>query len=454
MALETAGIHLFLFVFQLAGCVHLLRIANGRLYVSILATLLGVNGALSAVEAVAAVDPPAAFASEWLSTGGLLDLLTVPLLMGVLLARFTRLPPKAWLPVLATLAVAHVVAAAFFPDIRKGWPDLALRAGPYYLGLAVTAVLFARGGTSDRWLALAFLPRALYYGMFPVMDPSGLVGGDAVGMLNALGFLLLLAGALAAMLYLVRNPDPPRRSVVALVVAATIMLALVTTMAVGETRASLAVNFLSLGLVRPLFTYIALARDDLPAILGGSVVAGTAGIGALALGPAMSLPPLGIGLLAVSGVCLAFAGADAFLTRRARAPDRNEMPGAPHWMRVIVALQGSSAGGTPQAGWTQRGLAQRTGVGVRRVSEFPEALNATAARKLARHVPDWSPANPAPSARLVETFRGSVPGERGVIVYYRLTPLGERLAQAVARELDDPTVKIASPVHPDAADPR
>ncbi|HUH13786.1 MAG TPA: hypothetical protein VMK65_11775, partial [Longimicrobiales bacterium] len=111
--------------------------------------------------------------------------------------------------------------------------------------------------------------------------------------------------------------------------------------------------------------------------------------------------------------------------------DANEPP---HWQRLLVELRGSSAqSGLGDARWTQKALAQRTGISVKRVSEFPQTLNSTAAQKLAAHVPEWEATREAPP--LVEAHKGAVSGATGAWVYYRLTPAGEELAEQVHAQL-------------------
>ncbi|MGQ0534455.1 MAG: hypothetical protein ACT4PT_00070, partial [Methanobacteriota archaeon] len=111
-------------------------------------------------------------------------------------------------------------------------------------------------------------------------------------------------------------------------------------------------------------------------------------------------------------------------------------PERAHWERILLALRGSGRA-SPDPGvtdwdWTQQGLAERTGCGVRRVSEFPDDMADNAEHRLDRHLPGWRNLTHGAVPRLVESRRAVVRGGRGVRVAYRLTEWGERLADAVA----------------------
>lgn len=114
----------------------------------------------------------------------------------------------------------------------------------------------------------------------------------------------------------------------------------------------------------------------------------------------------------------------------ARASDR------PQWQDLVLSLRGSSLSqGAPARGephLTQKALVERTGIGAPRISTIVRELNDGAAARLDAHVSGWRDAVPRPvEVALVQQFRGSIPGVPGVWVYYRLTPLGERLAAAL-----------------------
>jgi len=217
------------------------------------------------------------------------------------------------------------------------------------------------------------------------------------------------------------------------------------------------VNLLTLGLVRPVLALLGIARDAVyPALTRATFASGTAVLSTLII------PPLGDGPAALDqvtvygvGLCVglltvalleALPPARLKLGDLARAPADAGAPGAsmrispredrPQWQVLLLALRGTclergaASAGEPHL--TQKALAERTGMRASRISTLVRELNASAASRLDASLPGWREGRPAGlEPELVAQHRGSVPGMPGVWVYYRLTPLGERLATAL-----------------------
>lgn len=109
----------------------------------------------------------------------------------------------------------------------------------------------------------------------------------------------------------------------------------------------------------------------------------------------------------------------------------------PQWQTLLLALRGSCLpeGAAPRGEdrLRQRTLVEATGIPAPRVSTIVRDLNETAAARLDGYAPGWRGEGALPlEPQLVQQLRGSVVGLPGVWVYYRLTPLGERLAGTLA----------------------
>ncbi|MHB8604027.1 MAG: hypothetical protein ACYDCK_02130 [Thermoplasmatota archaeon] len=115
--------------------------------------------------------------------------------------------------------------------------------------------------------------------------------------------------------------------------------------------------------------------------------------------------------------------------------------GRPQWQTVLSSLRGSALpAGEPPHGeimLTQKSLVSRTGVRAPRISTVVRELNASAEQRLDQYAPGWRLAHPrVAQPQLVQQFRGNAPGSPGVWVYYRLTPLGELLAERITENAE------------------
>lgn len=391
------------------------------------------------------------------------------LLLAFLAARSPR--PYAERGAYALMTIGFVLALAEFPFHR--WMvdnEYLLRAPPLYVGLGVGAFILAKGRPWERWVSLALIARALYWGSAGVVDVarSGL-GEEPYLFVNRIGLLALAALAVAAAVRLARQDERPGSGVMIPVLALGPLGVLIET----AVRASLPpedhfrygslvlVNLLTLGLVRPILVLQGLAKEALfPALMRVTLAAG------VATGATLVASPLDIGSSATNVDAVATYGfglsigllAIAVLdtTPRTAPPpstatppsstlpppppaqtDEAEVAGRPQWQVLLLALRGSHLpAGTPALGTqalTQRGLVERTGIRASRISTLVRELNEGAALRLDAHLPGW---REGPMGRgspeVILQFRGAVEGQPGVWVYYRLSLVGEELARTIA----------------------
>lgn len=362
---------------------------------------------------------------------------------------------------LAVGALVGILAYPFHPVlVESNW---LLQAAPLEIGLAIAAWGCAAGKPWERWVALALLPRMLYWGAGGLF----LIARDGFGAqvhlyANRIGLLGLLLAALAASWRLLRTPAAPTRAVAVPILLlgpglAFIDLALVLNETPGNPYwfgSLVLVNLVTLALVRPLVTLAGVEPESLTRVTGQSALA--AGVGALStLIVRFNLPaarPTGIDLAVGEAVTFGFGLMIGLFTLAVLqwipAPTKDaaalpapggpgDPPGAgtvhaPHWQLLLLALREAGEGADARA--TQRGIAATTGLRPARVSTLARELNEGAAARLDAHAPGWRDTYRGVGApRLIEQHRGAVVGMPGVWTYYELTPQGCLVADALAQ---------------------
>lgn len=451
MAAETAVL-LFLTFFQLAGAILLAqrREGNGKA-MRLLAALLVLNATLSAIRALEIEGGHNPLLD---TTRALVDLPSALLIFAVVLAlRPEERLQRAAIPV-GAISLLHPVVALLAPPLLEDHYVLFF-AIPYHVVVALLLWTASRSGTEGRWIALAFLPRALYF-VTQTADyilTWGFPGGVDVLYQLVIGGLAIVCGAV--LVRLLRDADAPSAPSMSIVVPA---LSIGPVIAIAQSffhdpfpPGIVLLDLLTLAFARPILLYLGLLPGRLGSLLVNSVAA--AGLGTLVVGASRNVLGFPAGAAALLGFALGvsvLAAADIFASGRrpAQAPppaatadpsegpadERPEDGGAPHWQRILLALQGSSQGaadGPAEPAWTQKDLSQRTGISVKRISEFPHHLNSGAEARLDAFVPEWRSECKSRVPTLVEVHRGAVRGLAGARVFYTLTPWGERLAAAV-----------------------
>ncbi|HVL87289.1 MAG TPA: hypothetical protein VM681_04665 [Candidatus Thermoplasmatota archaeon] len=471
--LAPVGLLYLYFFFQVGVAAVLLHVREpNALARRILATLFLLNAGVTAIALLEAAGYAGyeTYRSLFLLRYAL-DVPTAALLVAFLAARNGTERGARVAYALLGVGALHAVAAVAFPSIAlaENQSDVWLRAIPYYAALGAFGWILSVGSERERWIALAFLPRALYFGASGLHRLEPALAGEVLAweLPNAVALLGLLLASLAAGARLLRDPRAPGVSVALPVLALGPVLAAAEIAITGKPVGLLmAVNLVTLALVRPILVCAGLARDKVPALLARALAA--AGGASVALwfllvqGGVPHGADLGLGLAAGLLVLAALEawrpglashdagtlpGPPAAAAAPAPAPSSPPIlvgastpligvnPPTPAWKVLILALRHSSAGqdrpGEPRL--TQKRLAEQTGVSVKRVSEFAQQLNESAVQKLDLYVPGWkAQAGLAPPV-LVRTHKGAVEGLPGAWVYYRLTPLGEKLAESVAR---------------------
>lgn len=481
MAAES-GVFLFYTFFQLAGLGILAAAAReGRSRVlRPLVVLLALNAGLSAIEALRAQS----FYPTWVDrVHQALDAPSGFLLLTAIALHAGRRNIARWLTVLA--AIASLFGLAFAHDAADAPVAVvaayyALVAIPYYVGLGWFVVTLAGSDmAAERWLAIAYLPRGLLFPAQSFLPPApgnpylpGLLPPSWSWLTLQTAFNAVVGLLCITALYRLLRARPvggPDTAVILGIAAVGPLDAYAWRFVPGDSFealvASSILNFVTLSFVRPLFQLVAFAPDQVWRLLGRAAFA--AGVGTLLIwaAPALGLPAIAAGFLAIS------LGSVTLLLLRALTVASHtgashivahsvagEAPGAPpmianvspyqtataattlpQWQTLLLELARAGAHGdaAPRAEWTQRGLAETTGIDVKRVSAFPDVLNGSAAERLDGYLPGWrSTPGVAADPRLVTVQKGHVPGLRGVRVYYRLTPLGLRLADTIRASLD------------------
>lgn len=475
MALEWLGGYFIVFLQVLVG-LQLLRVGGvPKGLARILSALFLLNASIAALMLVPGSDAISLRSDSGLTTAVIraLDAPTGPLLFAFLALRTGGTWGRRGAVALIALGGVHGVLELAFRSTLPLY-DHYIRSPPYYAGLAVATYVLAGGAAWERWISLAFLTRAFYWGAAGVFDIATVgFGTETATVLNRLGLFGMTLAAVAATVRLLRAPNGPSHAVVVLGLVIGPAAALIETVvrytldpSTPYWYGSIALlNLVTLGLTRPVLTMLGIA----PRMLGGVALrAGAASLAGAAAAVAMSPLPLtdggrwtlyGFGLLVGALALIGLEGASASLAKSpalesptsgapqdaSPAPDTGNARPAPtspdstrpHWQQIVLALRGSHLPpGETRAGeasLTQKSLVQRTGIPAARVSRLAYELNEDATSRLDAHFPNWRKEyRGIEPPQLLEQFRGSVEGTPGVWVYYRLTKLGEGLAARLA----------------------
>lgn len=385
--------------------------------------LLGINATLAFVSALN-------LSVGWLAGNGPLyhavDNASGPAILAVVAV---LMHPRASRPLLlAAVALTVVGAILAFVGMNDGPAYVIAVQVPYYGALGLTMVLGARGPEWGRWVALSFAPRALYFlGTDPV---RWIASSNAAGhrVSSFLAFTLGLAAIFAVGSMLRRHrPSAPTILVCAGIGPAC---AIVITSFDGGV-AHLIADYLTLAIVRPAVQLGGLAPQGSARSMAGWSLAS-----AVAVAGTWASLLVGFSDAAAVGTSIALGMMtlviyDEIASRQdGQTSAASESAGNPGWEVLIAALRGSSGvdWGTPvDPRWTQQGLAERTGLTRQRISESARRLNLTAQRK----VEERGLAPTDGSWTLIEWRRVHVIGVDRPRTAYRLTPLGEALAQQV-----------------------
>lgn len=428
-------------LFQVVGAVVLIQRRTGPTGpMRILAALLLLNATLSAISALRSAGhrTPGIDAFEHV-----VDLPTASLLVAFFFARSSVPRKERWVWAALGAGALQMAASFAWPLMQTTYYVPAI-AFPYYAAVTLVVVACAWGATWEKWVALAFLPRVYYFATQALFDVSS-TGEHAVWGIwaNHLGVYAMALACLVAVWRVARDDVSIPRAVLLGGLAVGPAMAMAQAIFPSLTDSANAVlNFVSLGLVRPLFQYVGVAPDALPSIVARSTLSsGVAGVVAAA-GPFLFGYPdafcamlgLGAGLLAVAIAEAVGSGVRLPEPPAVTPPAPPPGPGGsgPQWQRLLLELRGSSSHEGPgRLAWTQKELSRRTGISVQRVSEFPSMMNGSASQKLDALVPGWRAEHPEGAPTLVEVHKGAVEGVPGVRVYYRLTGWGERLASSI-----------------------
>lgn len=495
MALEWLGGYFIVFLQVLVG-VQLLRVGGvPKGLARILSALFLLNASIAALMLLPGSEAVALRSDPGWTTAVIraLDAPTGPLLFAFLALRTGKTWGRRAAVALIVLGGIHGVLELAFRSTLPLY-DHYVRSPPYYAGLAVATYVLAGGAAWERWISLAFLTRAFYWGAAGVFDIATVgFGAETAIVLNRLGLFGMTIAAVAATVRLLRASEGPSHAVVVLGLVIGPAAALIETVvrytldpSAPFWYGSIALlNLVTLGLTRPVLTMLGVA----PRALGGVALrAAAASLAGAAAAVAMSPLPLadggrwtlyGFGLLVGALALIGLEGASAS-SARPEAP-AGSMPGStldaapardaptnpaastgvdsarPHWQQIVLALRGSHLppGETRpgEARLTQKSLVQRTGIPAARVSRLAYELNEDATSRLDAHFPGWRDEyRGIDPPQLLEHFRGSVEGTPGVWVYYRLTKLGEGLAARLA--MPEPPPSAAPDRLPDRSAPR
>ncbi|MBI4392213.1 MAG: hypothetical protein HY556_00245 [Euryarchaeota archaeon] len=392
------------------------------------------------------------------------------------------------------MGLGAVLAFAEFPFHRfMADNEHYVRSVPFYGALGLSCWVLARGKPWERWVCLGFLARALYWGTAGSLQfvDQGLPTQGVV-LANGLGLLALMLVSVAASWRLLTGSGGPTAviSIVILLIGPEMALledSVRSTLPAGEPfwyGATVVLNLVTLALVRPVVTLAGLSPSSLRPVAFRSFVSGGAGLAAaLVAGPLTLVPPhapatlppgvgdaagYGLGLAVAAVVFAAYdavhplgapAAADAShpVGSDSPAPSESQAPPGqaaapagparidsggeaqrrPQWQMLILAIRGSSVPeGVEKTGedrLMQRAISERTGIGAPRISTIVAELTEGAEARLDAYMPGWRTESRS-RPEILRQFRGAIPGFAGVWVYYRLTPLGEKLAERIAGE--------------------
>ncbi len=485
----------FFFVFIQVSAAFLLlnhRGAHPRLGLAILATLFFLNAVVGFLLFLDAID---AIPQSMANARRALDDPTALLIFAYLAARWHGDLRQRVGAALFGAAILQGLYLFVFPHTTLlpypiEWALLVLPSAGYWFSLAALTVVLARGKRWERWVALAFLARFLYFGarswfgvatgdefnqayywvvcLRPDADCT-LLTPDAFSWFTL--FFLTFVGLLAAFL-LFRGPEAlPSAIAGPILFSAPLLVALEN---LADSASPEFMHLLTIGFVRPVLVAVAYEPVRIPqlglrsAAAAASSVLAYLGLALTGYGPhaaavmGLLFPLFLFGVLEY--IKPAFALPASFgapnasaapepgvavaiqetLPREAEIAPPQTVPvvpmgqsqDQPHWERILLALRGSSAAdqqrGVTEWQWTQQGLAERTGTGVRRVSEFAGQMDRYVEQRLDEFLPGWRTQTRGAVPHLVEVHRAIARGVRGVRVAYRLTEWGERLAAALA----------------------
>lgn len=415
----------------------------------VLAALLLLNATLCGISVVRSAGLRGS-SMDWAEK--LVDLPTAGLLAAFFFLRSGLRHRERWALAALGVSALQLAATLALPELQSTW-YVPFVAYPYYAALTAVILACAAGSRWEKWIALAFLPRVYYFFAQAVFQVSSTGDQVAWGIVaNHVGVYVMSAICLWAVWRLAQAPEAIPRSVLfgGLLIGPAMAAAHATFPTLTDS-ANAALSFVTLGFVRPLFTIVALALDQLRAVVARTILA--SGLGALVAtgGPYLfgypavfcALLGIGAGLVALAAADAA-AGSSVIVTHPAGPPSAEPAPraspsAAPQWQRLMALLRGSSRpDALARLAWTQKELSARTGISVQRVSEFAASMNATAATKLDSLLPGWRDECPEGTPALVEVHKGAVEGASGVRVYYRLTEWGERMASKLV--LTDPNL--------------
>lgn len=435
---------LFFTLFQAASLAALLPTLRGtrRHDITLLAALLAINAALTFWTLLESAGFPASASGRLYAA---IDAPSGALILAFILARKGHLRASGAVVFAGVLLTVGAYLLHPIKDIGVGWWfNFLFVSSLYHLALALVVATLWNANAEGRWIALAFFPRAL---LFMTQSLSGSVLAYVTGapFLSPAGVVMFTSGVVVAtyaVRMLFRSPVGPSHRLIVACMLLGPADAIAWTAANAAGSASIAtqiLNYLTLAFVRPLFLVYAFAPERIRSTLAHPTLAAGLGTSVLLGGPLVGLGEGASAILALSfgSLTLALLRGPSHLppTRvltPSTAPEVDDVSGRPpQWVMIVRALRGSSRSG-PTPEFTQKNLALRTGLSVKRVSEFPEELNASAERKLDAHVPGWrDPPLGQERPMLVTKHKGVVPGLTGAWVYYILTPLGERLADEI-----------------------
>lgn len=360
--------------------------------------------------------------------------------------------------------------------------EYAVRVLPLYLGFGLAAYAGSGGRPWERWIALGLLARMLYWGTAGVASvlTEGLGQDDVNVYLNRVGLLALFVMSLVCAARLLVGRDGPQRSIVLLVLATGPVCALFEVAVAASLPPEhvfrfgsvVVLNLVTLGLVRPLVTLAGIARNETLPALGTAALAG--GLAASStIFVRLNLPEGGTSALDVAiddalafGVGLVVGLLALAVVKRLRMPRASAReavgqapttaparPPIPHWQILLLALKDSCSEGrtaTPvDFRLAQKGLVERTGLRASRISTLVRDLNTSAESRLDAYVPTWRDSYKGVAGPvIVEQYSGAIEGRPGIWTFYRLSRLGEALAEAIERSGPSKQAEFTQNSHP------
>lgn len=398
--------------------------------VRVIAILLMVNGVVSGIEGFVILDGPGGLAWRAIQA---VDALTSPLLLLLLIESFgvKRMKQELTLGIVSFGGI-HALLLLFVPGFHEA-TDVFVRHIPLFVTMSVLIISFAGKADWRGWVALAFLPRVIY---FAVHGLSSLQSFSATPA--AISYVAIVPVAILATILALRGGPVGISVTLPLLMIGPFVAVLEI---VSPDSGWALPNYVTLSLVRPLILYVAFLPGRLMSL--GRATGAAAATGIITLAIFSDVIPVGshVSLLAALGsACIVAAALDAYQHLTSPGPKLSESSRsgrAPQWQALLLALQGSSQATLPiEPKWTHEELHRATGIPRQRVSEFGDLMNGTAERKLREFHPDGLHRTEKGEPIIVISARGRVRDGRGLRSYYRLTVLGETLAGAIAARND------------------